>query len=60
MTEVLLLERDLLALIKLTNSKQPRERLTRDRDREESWYLLGDASQSGFGTGLFAKWHFMF
>ena len=29
--------------------------MTRFRDQASAWYLLGDAIQYGFGTGLFAK-----
>ena len=54
------LERNLLSLIKVTNSKQPRKRLTRVRDGEAALYLLIDAMKYEFITGLFAKRHLMF
>ena len=60
MTSVPRLERGLSALIKLTNPKQPRKRLMIFNDQATAWYLLGDAIQWGFVTGIFTKGHLMF
>ena len=60
MTAVPWLERDPSALIKLKNSKQPREISTRVRDRSIAWNPLEDTTQSGFGTGLFTKGRLIF
>ena len=40
--------------------KKLRKILTRVREQAAEWYLLRDASYSGFVTGLFAKGHLMF
>ena len=58
--EVRRLERELSAFLKLTYESEPRKRLIRVRDRATTWYLMGDTSQYGFGTDIFAKGYLMF
>lgn len=48
------LKRDLVALRWLTKSESPPRQPMRSKQRAAAWYLVGDASGDGFGSGLFA------
>ena len=60
LTAVPWLERDPSALTKLMDSKQPRKILMVVGYQATVWYILGYATQYGFGTDLFNKRNFMF
>ena len=60
MTAVPRLERDLLSLIKLKNSKHLRKILMRVRYRATACSTLEDAIQSVIGTGLLNKGRLVF
>ena len=54
------LERDLLALLKITHIIKPRKRLMRVRGRAAAWYLMGDPGQSWFVISIISQGHIIF
>lgn len=49
------LKKDLAALSQMTEPKVVPQRPMRGRQRATAWYLIGNASGDGFGSGLFAR-----